>query len=395
MGFQWVDSFVTYGGAGNPVTPGVWRGVLPSLENGGRDGTPRARWNNHSMVHSGGGAGFVVSMAIKMEYSPVLIRTLSDRRNNIANTLTSKNWIVGCAWNGFAYFGVVATMDGALHLVGGGAFENGPNSQDVTLLASSYGGMLPFRGWSLLTVKAQIGDPGTVFVYVNGRQVINYGGYNKPPGDFCQYVRRSVLPCSGDDISEELWPNYVTDICIGGPTRGSQYAGNVGWTGYIDSVWGFDLGGTYGGYLGDLKVETLSPNGAGAFSESIIAGTTPAPTRWQSVDDALTPDGEATGINFDDSVFPQKDEYTVGNMPQPDPEIFGVHALAIARRGAFGSAAMRLSLGDGVDTIHGGLLRVRAPQLRSIGYGFPLSPAGADWTLADVNALRLRLTREA
>lgn len=395
MGFRWVDNFVGYGGPGNPVIPGVWRGSLPMLESGGRDGTPWVRWHNNSMLRRNTGApgGFAIALALRLEYSPVIVGALADRRILIGSTLTSKNWIIGAAWNGFAYFGVVATMDGALHLVRGEAFGNGPSTQDVEFFGSSKSGVLPFTGLSILEVRANVGNPGRVQVLVNGTPVLDVIDYNKPVGNFCDYVGGIGGVCDRDD-SPNLWPNSVTDIVIGGPTRGSRFAGDVGWTGYIDSVWGFDNDG-FDDIGRDLKVETLTTAADGAFADSIIIGDAPKPTRWESIEDALVPDHEDSAVMFDDSVFPQRDEYQMANLVTSDPEIFGVHALAISRRAQFGTAALRMSLHDGTNTVDGGLLRVQTPSYRSQGYGFPLAPDGGEWTLADVNNLRLRLAREA
>ncbi|MES2524030.1 MAG: hypothetical protein V4617_15090 [Gemmatimonadota bacterium] len=390
MELQWAEPFTTYGGIGATVGAGLWRGSLPGLVSGGRFGGPRVRWDRHSMSRGGGGPAFTVSLAIKLEGSPVQAFRLTDTRLGLANTLTSKNWIVGCAWNGFAYCGLVVSNDGAVHFVRGGAFENGPNSQDVEVYASSGGGVFPFTGWCLVQFHVVLGVAGTTTCRINGDVVLSSNAYNKNPGDYCSYVlRQAACPL----VSDNLWPDLATDIVIGGPTRGSIYGGGLGWTGYIDSVWAFDTTDLGDPYSPDLRVDDLVPNGDGALSQSAIGGTSPAATRWQSLTDVAVPDDAATTVVFDDTM-PKTDEYTLANLPHADPTIYGVHAVAIARRGPFGTAQVRFGLNDGANTVNGGLARVRTPQFQSVGTGFPLAPDGGAWTLADVQALRLRIGRE-
>lgn len=62
----------------------------------------------------------------------------------------------------------------------------------------------------------------------------------------------------------------------------------------------------------DLRndIETLRPNGAGTLTQCSIGGTTPAPTNWQSVDEAIA-DEDVTYVYNTDSATTKKDLYAL------------------------------------------------------------------------------------
>lgn len=396
MAMLWVDDFRRY--QPGTLPRGAWSGgSLPTLANVGRAGKQAIVWNKNAMIRGGGGSTVYVVAPYQVESGGRVFTSTVSEAGYPASTLTSAHWLVGCSWLGFAYCGLVATDDGAVHAVSGGAFENGPNSQDVSILGSSAAGVLPIgRGWFVLEFVATIAITGSIIVRINGQTVLQLTGvYTKCPGDYCVYVLKEP-PCPLD--SPFLWPNYADAVVIGGATRGGRYTNGLqGWRGAIDLVSQFNQAGTIDGstFLGDLQVNDLLPTSDGGVSESTITGTAPAATRWQSVDDLLTPDGDTTSVTFARATAPDTDEYGLSDLGiDPAATIVGVQATAIARTSVPGFAGLRLALRDGGNTALAPAIIARTSTFKPLVAPLPERPGGGDWTVADLDAVALRVTRE-
>lgn len=393
MALRWIEDFRQY--QTGVMSRDVWSGNLPTLSDSGRNGKRAANWNKNTMIRGGGGTTVYVVGGYKVESGGRVITSNVSEAGYTSSTLTSAHWLVGCAWNGFAYCGIVATEDGGIHVVSGGAFENGPSSQDVSIIGSSAPGALPLgRGWFVLEFLAVIGITGSVTVRINGKTVLNIAGvYTKNPGDYCEYVLRQPA-CPAE--SPLLWPNYADSVVVGGGTRGGRYtSGLQGWTGAVDFLATFDERGTIDGstFLGDIQVDDRLPSGNGATQESTITGSTPAATRWQSVDDALTPDGDVTSVTFFRDTL-GLDEYQLSALTiDSGATIYGVQPSVIGRTSAPGFATAIVGARDGASTVDAVPILMRSPSFKYLASPLPLAPDGGDWTVAKVNAFNLRLKR--
>lgn len=389
MGLVWVDNFSQYPLGQLPNGP--WAGrSLPTVATQGRNGGQRVTWNGNAMVRSGGGNSTFFRAAYRVDSGGGVLTPIMARVGNTSNTLTSWHWLCGGAWNGFAYTGLVLSEDGAIHAVRGGAFESGPNATNVLLLGSSPPGSVPLRrGWFLLEVFIVWATLGSVTVRVNGQTVLGLINVNtKSPEDYCSTVLgQAACPT----VSDDLWPNAVTEFGMGGITRGAQYVTPQGWAGSIDFLALFDADP---GDVADMAVADLLPNGDGAVSQSTITGTSPAATRWQSVDDALTPDGDATTVTFVDSTAPDEDEYTLTDLPFGSGVIYGAQVSAIHRVSSPGFSSASLGLSDGSNTRYAAPLFSRARSFAWQASPHPERPAGGAWTVGDFANLRVRVKRE-
>lgn len=387
MGLVWMDNFSQY--PLGQLPRGAWDGrSLPTVATQGRNGGQRVTWNQNAMVRGGGGNSTFYRAAYRVDNGGSIVIPFLAQQGFASNTLTSWHWLCGGSWNGFAYTGIVATQDGAVHAIRGGAFEAGPNSQNVFLIASSQPGVLPIqRGWFLLEVFIVWGTFGSVSVRINGQTAINVINVNtKSPEDYC-----AVVLGSGSCPLADFWPNRITEFGVGGFTRGAQYIGNTGWSGAIDYLTLFDADP---GDIADMEIADLVPDGTGAVSESDITGTSPAATRWQSVADALTPDGDATTVTFRDTTAPDEDEYTLSGLPFVSGTIYGAQVSAIHRVAAPGYSSVALGLSDGTNVSYGPALFSRQRSFTTQASPAPERPAGGAWTVADFTNLRVRVKRE-
>lgn len=364
-------------------------GDLPNVGSGGRNGGKRVTWNQNALSIGGGGSSFFRS-AMRIDNGGNVVTPFMAGIGQPSNSLNSRYWLFGGAYLGFAYSGIVATEDGAIAAVNGGAFELGPNSTNVSLLGISEPGVVPIgRGWFLLEVFITWSATGTVRVRINGETVLLLlGVYTKSPEDYCVAIlQQPACPLE----SPLLWPNEVTEIGIGGFTRGGRAYGGVGWTGSIDFLAAFDEDT---GDIADMAVSDLVPIGDGALSQSTITGTTPAATRWQSVSDALTPDGDQTTVTFSAPALGE-DEYTLSAFPFASGTIYGVQGATTHRVSAPGYAAVSMGASDGVNAVYSQPILSRSRDFVLHGDIIPERPAGGAWTPADLSALRMRVKREA
>lgn len=390
MGLVWVDNFSQYPLGQLPNGP--WSGrSLPTVATQGRNGGQRLTWNSNAMARGGGGGGTFFRAAYRIDSSGGVLTPIVAKVGQPAGTLTSWHWLCGGSWNGFGYGGLVVTEDGAIHFANGGGFEGGGNTQNAVIRGSSAPGKVPIRrGWFLLEALIEWSIAGSVVVRINGETVLElYGIYTKSTEDYCALVL-GYGSCPYP-ASAARWPEYITEFGLGGFTRGAQYVAPQGWVGSVDFLALFDADP---GDIADMAVADLLPNGDGAVSQSTITGTSPAATRWQSVDDALSPDGDATTVTFVDSTAPDEDEYTLTDLPFGSGTIYGTQVSAIHRVSAPGFSSASLGLSDGSNTQYAAPLFSRARSFAWQASPLPERPAGGAWTVGDFVNLRVRVKRE-
>jgi hypothetical protein len=228
--------------------------------------------------------------------------------------------------DGELYLTLGVSTDGGLRVTRGtyprvATFENA--SGGGTALATSAAGIIRFNSWNWVEMRALFGYDlaGSFTVWVNDTQILHNAA--------CQTIPRNPA----DDESEGIYinPEHITQFqLIGG-----------GDAGVMDDIYVNDEEGSYNNArLGDLQVDFLRPDGAGAESDSDIVGTTPAATRWQSVDETEQ-NGGVDAVRFDASG--EEDSYTFTDLPYPTATIFGVQVTAFARKSDSGIARAQLT----------------------------------------------------
>jgi hypothetical protein len=214
------------------------------------------------------------------------------------------------------------------------------------VLVASGPALVPGR-WYWIDYELPIGDSVTVKVWIDGALVINAAG---------------VDTRNGATTTVDNW----------------RLSGATG-------LWGFDdfILGTGTGPVGDHNVEFVLPDGAGAFAEWASNG---AATNWQCIDEPGASDGDTTYVSS--ATAGQRVRTTAGDLVSTAGTITAIQLEAIARKDDAGVRTLALvSRLAGTD-------KVGATQGLGASYGGfselqTVDPAGAAWTIANVNAAEI------
>jgi hypothetical protein len=308
MALIFADSFDHYTAAQGVAK---WDNGTPPVASVGRRGTQGLNWARGGLARNiGAQTDVIVGVAVFPTSSDYV--SVGNKHNGqlFNNLVTASAYIVGLGFQGLSQCGLAFAMDGSLHLIKGASLDTNANDLGAALLASSSPGALPLTGWSFLEVEF---TESGVLVHVNGVEVLDHTG-NPRRFDTSLY----------------------TQLFIG--SGGFSGISGTGWSGKIDDLYVLNKeGDTNTAFLGDVRVDYLKPNGAGAYSDSVIQGTTPAPTRWQSVDDQ-TPDDDVSRIALADP--DDRDSYAHEDLPLEEATVFGVQHVIYAKKSESGLAGV-------------------------------------------------------
>lgn len=343
------------------------RGTVP-IASVGRRGTKGLAWSKHGLSRNiGSQTAVVAGMAVRVT-STDYVSTLNKHISvSFTNLCTSSAFLMGLGYQGIAQMGIAVASDGSLHAIRGAALDLGANSLDSQLMASSSPGAMPFNQYAFLEMKV---NTGAVVVRVNGVEVIN----------------ETV------SMVQEGMPSTFTQFYLGGGSFSGDTAGVLGWTGSIDDLYVLNTSGsTNNDFLGDVRVDYKKPNGVGNSSMSVIGGTTPAATRWQSVDDQEA-DGTATYVTFE--ADDDADSYQHEDILYDSAVVFAVQGVAAVRKDDSGLSAIRHT--QRVNT-----LDAEGPKRYPAGgeFAYQLTPfdesADGAWTLEKFNDSEFGVKRVA
>lgn len=318
MSLLFADSFDHYATADSPLKWDIGTANIAAV---GRRATNGLSVNYSYGIARNIGAQttIICGMAVFPFSSDLDTTNIKHNGSPVSSTLTSRCYLFGLGYQGVAQIGIAFTNDGALHVIRGGAFDLGSGAGGVDILASSAANAIRMTGWSYVEAKfiASASTGGTVIVKVNGVTKITQTGV------------QTTRPSGG-------LPASYTQFLIGGATFGELVG--AGWAGKVDDLYVFNgAGDTNNDFIGDVRVDYLRPDGAGAAADSVIQGTSPAPTRWQSVDDTL-PDAEVTCVTLE--AVADEDSHTHEDLPYTSATVFGVQGVIAARKSDAGLAAI-------------------------------------------------------
>jgi hypothetical protein len=220
------------------------------------------------------------------------------------------------------------------------------------MLWTSANNVFQFFQWNFLEFKAIIATDatGAYAVRLNGQTLVNVSSVRTVP------IGRGFTN-----------PGYIPNFWL----RENQV---------VDDLYVLNGDGARNNdFLGDLQVDLSKPDGAGLRSDSVIVGTSPAATRWQS---NLTADHGVTAVELD--ATDDSDSYTFEDLPYDTAEVFGVQLVTQARKSDGGP--IRLTLTNDVDAVDVDALPVKLSV--SAGDVFAYQHAALDeaasgpWTLA-------------
>lgn len=220
----------------------------------------------------------------------------------------------------------------------------------TTLLASSALTEPILPTWHYVEVAATIADTGgTCVVRVNGTELINFTGDTKNGGtnnttDTIRFIRSS---------QQTFWDDvYVCD----------------------------NTGTMNNGFLGDVRVQTLSPSGAGSSTQFAPTGSA---NNWDNVDEAPY---STTDYNSS-ATTGQRDLYTLTDLAATTASVKAIQNNLIARKTDSGTRVLKTAVKSGgtVYTSTGVNLSATDLTVSTIRETDPATSAA--WTVSGVNAL--------
>lgn len=185
-----------------------------------------------------------------------------------------------------------------------------------TVLASAPGSYVN-NVWyyvEIWTVLATSG--GTCQVRVNGVQVINFTG-NTMNGGTNTTIDAFRIGSNNSSVTDTFDDIYICDA----------------------------TGATNNTFLGDVRIQTLVPNGAGS---STLLTPTGSANNWQNVDDI--PDSAATYNSS--TIVGNRDTYAMGDVLANTGTIFGIQESMHAYKTDSGSANMKAALKSGATLVY-------------------------------------------
>lgn|SRR5262245_57598354 len=259
-----------------------------------------------------------------------------------------------------------ALNTGRIQLSGGGALHLTLSVNSVTrgwelfrgdtngtLLAASQVGIFQATVWYYVELKATINDTtGTAIARINGQEIINFTGDTRNAGTAQVDTWTFTHPASG--------------------------SGQQDW---VDDLYYLDTNGAapYNDFLGDVKVETLVPNGSGFYTQF----TPSTGSNWQCVDElpAVTTDyvGSATIGN--------RDTYAHTDLVTTSATILALQPMATALASDAGGANIKAIARNPSGTIRAGTSSpLSATATLVMGGVQTVDPDNAAWTVASINA---------
>ena len=182
--------------------------------------------------------------------------------------------------------------------------------------------------------------------------------------------------------------NGVTVVAVTGldtQNTSNAYATEIQfWQGYIDDLYVLDTTGSapHNDFLGDVRVRTLYPDGAGSSTQ----WTPSAGSNYQNVDETGTADGDTTYNSS--STAAQKDLFTFSNLPDASGTVYAVQERWKARKDDGGTREARSVVKSGATTNSGQTEALGSSYVGYIGDIHSVNPdTAAAWTISEVNAV--------
>jgi hypothetical protein len=260
---------------------------------------------------SGGSTGITTMTGRRSGSTALLFRTSSDF---IGLTFDPQStWIVGFGLYMLStettellrFTDEAGTIQGALSIGNDGTIRVYRNSVTSGTLLATSSNALPILTWNYIEVKYTIADSGGNWeVRVNESAWINFTGDTKQSTTLSTAVRIQIWGRGSDNAIDDL---YVCD----------------------------STGSNNNTFLGDVRVDTVRPIGAGNYSEFSKQGSA---SNWDNLDDT-TIDSDST-YNYSNTVG-QRDTLDCGNLPAITGSIFGVQVNMAARKDDAGGRTLR------------------------------------------------------
>jgi hypothetical protein len=223
-----------------------------------------------------------------------------------------------------------------------------------TVLATSAAAMLTSGPWFFLEISATVADSGgRCIVKVNGATAIDFTGDTKNGGT------NSTLDC----------------VRFAAATNGAENNNT-----YYDDLYICDgLGSVNNDFLGDVRVQTLLPTGAGSSTQF----TPSTGSNWDNVNDVPY----VAGTYNSDSTSGHRDTYAMSDLMVGTGTIFGVQDNILALKSDAGAANIKAALKSG-STVYYDSDAALGTSLAGFQAVREIDPAtSAVWNPTNVNAI--------
>ncbi len=271
-------------------------------------------------------------------------------------------------------------------LVVGYAYKHA-GSADASTLCAFYGdnGATLHVGFRLLSTGAIALVRGTTVVATSANGIFNMAGV-------WHYIEFSAL-LSDTVGTMEVKVNGVSAVTFSGDTKNAGtattldtiawlYPGTTSAAPFYDDIYILNgLGSAPNNdFLGEIKVQTLVPDGAGSSTQLTPVGSG---TNWQNVDELPI---VGTDYNYSGTAG-HKDLYTLTALAAGTASVFGVQANVVARKTDTGARSAKTAIKSGASSVSGA---ANAMGVANDTYStiYETNPAtSVAWTVADVAAL--------
>lgn len=222
-----------------------------------------------------------------------------------------------------------------------------------TVLATSAASIITTSVWRYIEIKGVISDTvGTCEIRVDGEEVINYSGDTRNGGTTAT----------------------IDSIAIQAAAYGSSYRY------YYDDLYLCDGSGPapYNNFLGDVRVQTLAPNGAGSSTQF----TPSAGANFETVDELPY----STTDYVESNTAGHKDLYTLSNISTSN-FVFAIGNNVIAKKADAGTGQIRSVMKSGLTTVTGATVVLGSSDSVVSDLRVTDPDTSTGWTASGVNAL--------
>lgn len=251
-----------------------------------------------------------------------------------------------------------------------GFYEGGTCHAGLSVSADGYLSVFRNSSATLLKTTAAVAIPGDTWTHIEGKIVIADAGSAEIRIDGSDVV----ISESGTIDTK----NAATGSC--GLAKIHYAGGNAAAT-YTDlAIWD-ESGESPTGWIGDCRVDTLNPSGAGSSTQ----WTASAGSNYECVDEANC-DDDTTYVET--TTNGHKDLYALSNLPHTPTTIHAVMVTARAKKTDAASASIKLTLKSGSTTAQGSDAALTEGTYGRYFYARGVNPdTSAAWSKSDVDAI--------
>lgn len=296
----------------------------------------------------------------------------------LRSTSTSSDWYVTGDFGTFIVVGVAwkYTTDGSGDVL---RFLTSNSGEQIVVRHVAGGELAIDRGSTQLEVTSGLGLVVDVFYYLEVKITIHPSA-----GTYDVYI---------DEVEAMADTGVNTEASAGLDIKQIEFSGNTTMDPFWDDIYVLDGSGLENtDFLGDVRIDTLTPDGDGNRNDFTAVGEA---NNWEAVDDGNTPDDDST---YNHSTVVDEDElYTFTDLVATPDTIFAIQVTNHYRSDDAGARQVRALVRSNTTEAESAAQGVSGGALfRYANAVFETNPdGGAAWDEAAVNAVEAGITIES